>query len=67
MSGVRVTADREVCIGAGMCALTAPDVFDQDDDDGLVRVLVEMPGESTAPAVREAVKLCPSGALRFAD
>ena len=66
MSGVRVTADRDVCIGAGMCVLTAPAVFDQTDD-GLVEVLVEEPGESDAAAVRDAVKLCPSGALRVED
>ena len=64
MSGVRVTADRDVCIGAGMCVLTAPAVFDQSDD-GLVEVLVETPDESAAAAVRDAVKLCPSGALRL--
>ena len=66
MSGVRVTADRDVCIGAGMCLLTAPGVFDQTDD-GLVEVLVEEPGEPAAAAVRDAVKLCPSGALRVED
>jgi ferredoxin len=60
---MRIVADREVCIGAGMCVLTAPAVFDQDDDEGLVVVLVDMPGEADGPAVREAVRLCPSGAL----
>ncbi len=60
---MRVVADRDVCIGAGMCVLTAPAVFDQGDD-GLVEVLVDAPGESDAGAVREAVRLCPSGALR---
>jgi ferredoxin len=66
VSGVRVTADRDVCIGAGMCVLTAPAVFDQSEDDGLVEVLVEAPDASDAAAVRDAVKLCPSGALRVA-
>ncbi|HXA62668.1 MAG TPA: ferredoxin, partial [Streptosporangiaceae bacterium] len=31
-------ADKDVCVGAGMCVLTAPELFDQDDD-GLVAVL----------------------------
>jgi ferredoxin len=66
VSGVRVTADRDVCIGAGMCVLAAPDVFDQSDD-GLVEVLVAAPGAAEADAVRDAVKLCPSGALRLAE
>jgi len=62
---MRVTADRDVCIGAGICVLTAPDVFDQSDD-GLV-ALVEAPGTADAEAVRAAVKLCPSGALRLEE
>jgi ferredoxin len=60
---VRVVADRDVCIGAGICVLTAPAVFDQTDD-GLVDVLVEAPDEADEAAVRAAVTLCPSGALR---
>ena len=28
------------CIGSGMCVVTAPAVFDQDDDEGLVVLLV---------------------------
>ena len=33
---MRVRVDREVCVGAGMCALTEPEVFDQDPEDGRV-------------------------------
>jgi ferredoxin len=60
---VRINADREVCCSSGMCALTAPDVFDQDEDDGRVVVLVPEPGAAQEAAAREAVELCPSGAL----
>ncbi|GGY79563.1 ferredoxin [Streptomyces sp. WAC04189] len=59
----RVSADRERCVGAGQCVLAAPAVFDQDEDDGLVHVLVESPSVSQADAVRDAVRACPSGAL----
>ena len=31
---LRVEADRSKCMGAGMCALNAPEVFDQDEDAG---------------------------------
>ncbi|PXY20521.1 ferredoxin [Prauserella coralliicola] len=48
-----------------MCALTAPEVFDQDDD-GLVVTLTDEPGPESTDAVKEAVQLCPSGALRLA-
>ena len=60
MSAVRVRADRDVCIGAGMCVMTAEAVFDQDDD-GIVVVLDEAPADEDA--ARKAVANCPSGAL----
>lgn len=60
---MRIHADRDVCVGAGMCALTAPDVFDQDEADGRVIVLNGTPAQSNQDAVAEAVELCPSGAL----
>jgi ferredoxin len=64
---MRIVADRGVCIGAGMCSLTAPGVFDQDADEGLVVILVDRPDESQLAAAREAVELCPSRALSLAD
>jgi len=64
---MRVTADRTVCIGAGLCALTAPGVFDQDDDQGLVTVLNPAPEAADQAAVREAAGICPSGAVRFTE
>jgi ferredoxin len=58
-----ITADRNVCIGAGLCAMTAPAVFDQSADDGRV-VLLKMDLDGTElRAAEEAVSLCPSGAL----
>ncbi|GAA3081138.1 ferredoxin [Pseudonocardia yunnanensis] len=63
---MKIAADREICIGAGMCVLTAPAVFDQDDD-GIVELLVEDVPPGEADAARQAVALCPSGALRALD
>ncbi|QLY31719.1 ferredoxin [Nocardia huaxiensis] len=63
---MELRVDRERCISAGMCALTAPDVFDQDDADGRVLVLDATPGPGQQAAVREAVQLCPSRALALA-
>lgn len=60
---MKVRVDREVCIGAGLCALRAPAVFDQDEADGTVVVLDEQPGPEQDAAVREAVDQCPSGAI----
>lgn len=63
---VRVQADRDVCISAGNCVMAADAVFDQDDD-GIVVVLVDEVPEGEQDHVREAVRLCPSQALRVAD
>jgi ferredoxin len=60
---LKIEADRERCIGAGMCALTAPSVFDQDKDDGRVLLRTDCPDEEVLKAVLAAVELCPSGAL----
>ncbi|MFE2939712.1 ferredoxin [Streptomyces sp. NPDC059255] len=60
---LRIVADRARCVGAGQCVLTAPELFDQSDDDGTVVVLVDEVGEDDLDKVREAVHLCPSGAL----
>lgn len=62
-----IEVDRERCIGAGMCALTAPDVFDQSDDDGRVLVRDERMVSHPAADIRQAVRLCPSGALSLKE
>lgn len=59
----RISADRDRCVGAGQCVLAAPALFDQDEEDGLVRVLHKRPSASQSDAVRDAVWACPSGAL----
>ncbi|WP_406236508.1 ferredoxin [Nocardia sp. NBC_01009] len=60
---MELEVDRERCIGAGMCALTAPGVFDQDTEDGRVVPLDHTPAPEREPAVREAAQVCPSGAI----
>ncbi|WP_418955499.1 ferredoxin [Streptomyces tritici] len=66
MSAPHVKVDRDRCIGAGMCAMTAPEVFDQDDD-GLVLLLHATPPAAHRAAARMAVGLCPAGAITFAE
>ncbi|OUD04125.1 ferredoxin [Streptomyces swartbergensis] len=60
---MRLSADRDRCAGAGMCALTAPEVFDQDDEEGLVVLLHPVPLPGQWAAARMAVGLCPAGAI----
>lgn len=63
MRTTRLLVDRERCIGAGMCALTAPEVFDQDPDDGRVLLLHAEPPAAHHAAAQVAVGVCPSGAI----
>jgi len=50
--------DRERCVGAGMCVLTAPKVFAQDEEDGRVRLL-----DPESAEIGDAVQLCPAAAI----
>ncbi|NYF58124.1 ferredoxin [Micromonospora purpureochromogenes] len=60
---MRVEVDRETCVGSGNCVYFAPTVFDQDDRDGLVVVLVESPEPALRAATRTAAVNCPVGAI----
>ncbi|MGW1976950.1 ferredoxin [Streptomyces sp. NPDC001889] len=62
-----LAVDRERCVGAGMCALTAPEVFDQDDEDGRVLLLDPAPPTARLGAVRLAAGSCPAGAILLPD
>ena len=62
---MRIVADKDVCVGAGQCVMTDPDVFDQSEDDGTVIVLVEKPLD--VEKAREAVNVCPSQALSLVE
>jgi ferredoxin len=62
---VKVTVERDVCIGAGMCVLTAPAVFDQDPEEAVVVLLDESPPETELPAVAQAVDRCPAAVIRL--
>ena len=63
---MKVEADRDLCISAGNCVMSAGAVFDQDDD-GIVVVLVDEVPEGEQAHARDAVKLCPAEALRLLD
>ena len=63
---MKISADREVCISAGNCVMAADAVFDQDED-GIVVLLVDDVPEGEEDHACEAVRLCPSQALRIVD
>ncbi|WP_019546639.1 ferredoxin [Streptomyces sulphureus] len=60
---MRITVDEEKCCGAGQCVLTAPEVFDQRDEDGVVVLLDAEPAAERQDAAQEAAAVCPAGAI----
>ncbi|MFF0061630.1 ferredoxin [Streptomyces sp. NPDC005279] len=61
-----IAIDKDRCIGAGQCALTAPEVFTQDDD-GFSELLPGRGDGASSPLVREAARACPVGAIRLSQ
>ncbi|MFJ6198157.1 ferredoxin [Micromonospora sp. NPDC092111] len=59
-----MTVDRDACCGAGNCVRTAPEVFTQDDADGLVLLRDAAPPPESSERVHRAADLCPAGAIR---
>jgi ferredoxin len=61
---MRIEVDRDVCVGSGMCAFTAPDVFEQDRL-GLVLLVDPEPGADRFEHVEEARESCPAAAIHL--
>jgi ferredoxin len=61
---VKIIADRERCEGHGLCADTAPDVYDLDDD-AVVVVLHEDVPPALERKAEAGARVCPVAALRI--
>jgi ferredoxin len=64
---MQVEVDRGKCVASGQCAVTAPTVFDQDDDEGKVVVLDAAPAPSAHDRARRAAGMCPGMAISLRD
>lgn len=63
--GLKVVVDSSLCIGSGNCAVTAPAVFDHDEEQAVVVLLDDSPPESLRAAIALAVEQCPSAVIRI--
>ena len=63
---MHIDIDKDVCIGAGQCALAAPGVFTQDDD-GYSALLPGREDGAGDPMIREAARACPVRAIALTD
>ncbi|MEU0280575.1 ferredoxin [Streptomyces sp. NPDC088147] len=64
---MKVEVDAPKCVASGQCVLLAPEVFDQRDEDGVVVLLDETPGEALHDMVRESAMVCPAAAIYVAE
>ncbi|XVV17627.1 ferredoxin [Actinoplanes sp. CA-131856] len=62
---MKVAVERDACIGAGNCAMTAPTVFDQDPEEAVVILLTDSPPESDRDLIQQAVDRCPAAVIRL--
>ena len=62
---MRLKVDAERCIGSGQCVMIASEVFDQDEDDGTVVVLVGEVAREQEDDVRAAIASCPARVIRI--
>lgn len=64
---MQVSIDQDLCCNSGQCVATVPEVFEQDDHDGLVRVRRTTLAPALHADVRLASVLCPGGAITVTE
>jgi ferredoxin len=59
----KVLLDLDRCQGYANCVVTAPDIFDLDEQTGTAILLQEAPDDALRAAAEEAVRRCPTEAI----
>ncbi|MGW1784029.1 ferredoxin [Streptomyces sp. NPDC002143] len=62
---MKVDIDEAKCVAGGQCVLSAPEVFDQREEDGVVVLLDGNPAPELHQSVRDAAAVCPAAAIRL--
>ena len=62
---MKVILDQLRCDAHGLCVDACPEVFALEDDDDIVRVLVDEPDESLRESLERAEQLCPKAAIQI--
>jgi len=60
---MKVIIDKETCTGCGLCVETCPEVFEMDKND-IAEVKIDTVPASAEATCKEAVKNCPSEAIK---
>ncbi|MFS0694428.1 ferredoxin [Streptomyces nitrosporeus] len=64
---MHVRADQSICATSGQCTETLPEVFSEQDEDGVVVVHNPRPDRSLWQDVRDAARRCPVAAIILSD
>jgi ferredoxin len=64
---LRIKVHQDRCVGAGHCVGCAPDVFSQNEDDGVVILLLEELSYDRRDAVDSAARMCPTSAIEVEE
>ena len=57
---LKITVDRDDCIGCGACCGDAPETFEMDDED---KAIVKADSTDSRDAIIEAAQNCPNDAI----
>jgi ferredoxin len=60
---MKVTIDKDLCVGCGLCVSSCPDVFEMEEDKAVAKAN-PVPKESTDCA-QEAAQNCPVEAIKI--
>ena len=63
---MKVVVDRDRCQGHGVCESEAPEVFSVSKQ-GVLDILDDTPPEVLRGQLEQAVRFCPTGALRIEE
>ncbi|MET7465245.1 ferredoxin [Nonomuraea sp. NPDC005501] len=64
---MKITIDQDKCVASGQCVMSAMDVFDQRDEDGIAILLDPTPPAELADDVRQAAAVCPALAIHVEE
>ena len=59
---MKVIVDFDLCEANAVCMATVPEIFRVDEND-MLHILIEHPGENQRKKLEEAVRLCPRQAI----
>jgi ferredoxin len=63
---MKVVVDFDLCEANAVCMGIAPEIFKVDEED-MLHILVESPGEDLRSKLEECVRLCPRQAISIQE